>query len=151
MNNNNLSQLKIDILRSLLIGNYNSQITENKKGKELEKVFNYIIIQPENGGEKINSIEYNKSIFNYTKIPRSFQVHIVGLASLEEKNGESKDIKSEQINVDKKYYKCELKQYDFYNEDIVEFKHNGIKIKYDIKNMKYKKGKKIFLKIFVMI
>ncbi len=41
MNNNNLSQLKIDILRTQLIENYNSQITENKKGKELEKAFNY--------------------------------------------------------------------------------------------------------------
>jgi len=48
-------------------------------------------------------------------------------------------------------HKWELKQYDFYNEDIVEFNHNKIKIKYDIKNMNYKKGKKIFLKIFVMI
>jgi hypothetical protein len=142
MNNYNLSQLKIDILRTQLIGNNYSIMTENKKGKELEKAFNYLIIQPENGGEKIKSLENDKSIFNYTKIPRSFKVDMAGLVSLEETKGDSTDIKTEEISEDNKcIYSCELKQYDFYNEGIVEFNHNEIKIEYDLENMKYKEGK----------
>ena len=142
MNNYNLSQLKIDILRTQLIGNNYTIMTENKKGKGLEKVFNYLIIQPENGGEKIKGIENDKSIFNYPKIPRSFKVDMAGFVSLKEKNGESTDIKSEENNEDKKCFICELKEYDFYNEEVVAFNHNKIKIKYDIKNMKFKRGKK---------
>ena len=41
-----------------------------------------------------------------------------------------------------KCYTCKLKQYGFYNDDIAEFKYNEIKIKYDLKNMKNKEGKK---------
>ena len=146
MNNHNLLQLKIDILRNQLIGNNYSLMTENKKGKALENAFNYLIIQPENGGTKINSIENDKTIFNYPKIPRSFKVDMAGFVSLEEIKGESTDIKSD--NEDKNYYTCELKQYDFYNEDIVELNHNEIKIIYDLKNMKYKEGKENLCKNF---
>ena len=100
MNNYNLAQLKIDILRTQLIGNNYSILTENKKGKALEKTFNYLIIQPENGGEKIKSLENDKSFFNYPKIPRSFKVDMAGFVSLEEKYGDSTEIKSKEINED---------------------------------------------------
>ena len=58
MNNCDLSQLNIDFLKTqLLIGNYKSAMTENKKGKELEKIFKYLITQPEKEGINIKDIE----------------------------------------------------------------------------------------------
>ena len=141
MNNYYLSQLKIDILRTQLIGNNYSIFAENKKGEELEKAFNYLIIQPENGGAKINNIENNKSLFNYSKIPRPFEVAMVGLVSLEEYDGESTDIKSQKMDEEKKCYNCKLREYDFYNIGTVKFKHNNITIRYNIKDMKYIEGK----------
>ena len=143
MNNCDLSQLNIDFLKAqLLIGNYKSTINENKKGKELEKIFKYLLIQPENGGKNIKDIEDNQSLFNCNKIPRSFEVSMAGFVLLKQ-NEESIQHISEISSGNKNYYICELKNYDFYNQNNVEeFKYGEIKIKYNIKQKKFSKGKK---------
>ena len=140
MNKCDLSQLNIEYLKTqLLIDNNKSEMTENKKGKELEKIFKYLIAQPENGGVNLKDIEDNQILFNYNKIPRSFEVSMAGFVLLKQKE-ESTDYKSEGNN--KSYY-CELKKYDFYNQNgAEEFIYEDIKIKYNIKQMKFSKGKK---------
>ena len=143
MNKSDLSQLNIEYLKTqLLIDNNKSEMTENKKGKELEKIFKYLMTQPENGGTNIKDIEDNQILFNYNKIPRSFEVSMVGFVLLKQKE-ESTDYISEESN---KGYSCELKKYDFYNlNNAEEFIYGDIKIKYNIKQMKFYKGKKNIL------
>lgn len=142
MNNFNISQLKIDFLKTQLIGNYRTKMTKNKKGEELEKVFRYLITQPENGGANIKNLEDNELLFNYSKIKRSFEITMVGIVSVKEKEG-STNFKSEGSNENSNRYECELKKYDFYNQkEIVELEYEKIQIKYNIKKMKFIKSKK---------
>ena len=130
MSNNNskdLSQLKIELLKKELFGN-SIKMNKSQKGDEFEKLFRYLIMQPENEGTCLKNLENDIKLFNYVKDnKRHFEVHIIGFAKLSEKENEGSS--TAISNKYKQSYEYELEKYEFYKKT-----KNFIDIIYMMKN-----------------
>ena len=120
-----IEKLKIEYLKMNLAGKAIKNYSE-QKGYGFENSFNYYISQPENGGDLVENLEENISLFNYRKEPRRFEVHMIGFTELKENNGK---IEISSFN------------YDFYEKKKIELKHENTEIKYDALNMAFARGK----------
>lgn len=124
MNNNLLTELNIHSLKIGLSGELLKM--SDPKGPGLEKSFEYLMMQPENGGNEIENINNNKILFNNTKEKRNFKIDIIGFTKFNDINSE-KDFnffKDDYKNLAKEF---ELIKYDSYDRDGTK----NIKLKYD--------------------
>ena len=103
MINDELLKLNIEFLKMNLAGDAKTASNKtNKKGTKLEDYFRYCIIRPENGGDCLEDLENNSSLFNYTKEKRKFDIDMIGFVQI--KNIYNSETVSKDINLVQ--YKC---------------------------------------------
>ena len=135
MINDELLKLNIEFLKMNLEGSAKTaSIKTNKKGYKLEDCFKYYITRPENGGNCLEDLEKNSSLFNYTKEKRKFDVDMIGFVQI--KNIYNSGTVSKNINLFQ--YKC----YEPEKEQI-NLNYMGTNIEYNSKDMVFKQNKMI--------
>ena len=139
MINDELLKINIEFLKMNLAGEaITASNKTNKKGTKLEDYFRYCIIRPENGGDCLEDLENNSSLFNYTKEKRKFDIDMIGFVQI--KNIYNSGTVSKDINlVQYKCYEPEKGQ--------IYLNYMGTNIEYNSKNMKFKQNKMISLDI----
>ena len=137
MINDELLNLNIEFLKMNLAGRAKTLSDKSgKKGFKLEDCFRLYIPQAKNGGNCLEDLENNSTLFNYSKEKRKFDVQMVGFTEVKNKGEpEPKDINLAQ-------YKCYEPE-----KSLINLNYEGTYIEYDLESMQVKQEEMISLDI----
>ena len=139
-NNKSAAKINVELLKNNLLG----KSYDMKKGVKLEEIFNYMIQQKDQGGDCLQNIDSESIIFNNKdKIPRTFEVDMVGIIKISKDNNINEantlsTIETSKSSKEKNIFEFNLLKYSFCPkiDEKYKLKYEDINIKYNIKKLK---------------
>ena len=138
--NKSAAKINVELLKNNLLG----KSYDMKKGVKLEEIFNYMIQQKDQGGDCLQNIDSESIIFNNKdKIPRTFEVDMVGIIKISKDNNinEANKLNTRETSnssKEKNIFEFNLLNYSFCPkiDKKYELKYEDINIKYNVKKLK---------------